>query len=313
MLVLDPDADTLAHYQAKLEAASDSSNQDRLNACSPAVTRDGRPIRVYANIDGFDSLRNVPGGWFEGIGLTRTELLLDTSTGIPDIGTQVDCYTRLFSWSAGRPTTIRLFDAGADKPIPGLTLGGETNPFLGMRGVRLLLRAPDVLKSQLTAILDAAKGSCVRILIPMVTIPEEFEACRAVLEEITSRRKVDRATIELGIMVETPAAAIAVDRFDADFFSIGTNDLIQYVMAAGRDQRELEYLQSATAPAVIELISRVARHGREVAKEVSVCGDAAFGPDLAALLRTGISTVSVPARRGAEVKSQIRMAGVNSS
>lgn len=182
-----------------------------------------------------------------------------------------------------------------------------------MRGVRLLLRTPDVLKSQLAAILDAAKGRCVRILIPMVTIPEEFAACRAILEEITSRRKVDRATVELGIMVETPAAAMTVDCFDADFFSIGTNDLIQYVMAAGRDQRELEYLQSVTAPAVIELISRVARYGREVAKEVSVCGDAAFGPDLAAMLRVGISTVSVPAQRGAEVKSLIRMAGINGS
>jgi phosphotransferase system enzyme I (PtsI) len=313
LLVLDPGADTLAHYQIKLEAASDRSNQDRLNACRPAVTRDGRPIRVYANIDGFDSLRDVPGGWFDGIGLTRTELLLDTSAGIPDVDTQVDCYARLFDWSAGRPTTIRLFDAGADKPIPGLTLDGETNPYLGMRGVRLLLRTPDVLKSQLAAILDAAKGSCVRILIPMVTIPEEFEACRAILEEITSRRKVDRAAVELGMMVETPAAAMTIGRFDADFFSIGTNDLIQYVMAAGRDQRELQYLQSATEPAVIELISRVARHGRDAAKEVSVCGDAAFGPDLAALLRTGISTVSVPAQRGAEVKSLIRMTGVNSS
>ena len=307
LLILEPGPPTLAHYRERAEATAVRNSTERAHADRPAVTRDGRAIRVYVNVDAPDSLRQVPREWFDGVGLVRTELLLDTSSGVPDAATQAACYRPLFDWSAGRPTTIRLLDAGGDKPIPGLTLGNEANPFLGMRGVRLLLRTPEVLRSQLAAILDAAAGRSVRIMIPMITVPQEFSACRAILDALVAERGAPRAPIQLGMMVETPAAALTIERFDAEFFSIGTNDLVQYVMAAGRDQRELQYLQTATAPAVLDLIARVAQHGHSTGKEVGVCGDDAFQPGaLQALLQAGISSVSVPAQRGPGVKSLIR-------
>lgn len=314
LLILEPDAATLARYQRRAEVASGRAKAERAEADRPAVTRDGKPIRVYVNVDSAASLGNAPPEWFDGIGLTRTELLLNTSAGVPDAGTQATCYRALFDWSAGRPTTIRLLDAGADKPIAGLTLGDESNPFLGLRGVRLLLRSPQVLRVQFGAILDAAAGRPVRIMIPMITVPEEFAECRAMLETLMAERGTAVGTVRLGMMVETPAAALTIERFEADFFSIGTNDLVQYVMAAGRDRRELQYLQVATSPAVLELIARVARHGSESGKEVGVCGDAAFAPEaLEALLRAGISSVSVPAPRGPGVKSLIRTIAAGNS
>jgi phosphotransferase system enzyme I (PtsI) len=307
LLILQPALPTLAQYRDKAEAASRRTGAERVHAHRPAVSRNGRAISVYLNVDAPESLRQGPREWFDGIGLVRTELLLDTSRGVPDAATQAARYRPLFDWSAGRPTTIRLWDAGGDKPIPGLTLGNEANPFLGMRGVRLLLRAPDVLRSQLSAILDAAAGRDVRIMIPMITVPQEFAACSTMLDAVVAECGASRATIQLGMMVETPAAALTIDSFNAQFFSIGTNDLVQYVMAAGRDQRELQYLQTATAPAVLDLIARVAQHGISTGKEVGVCGDDAFQPEaLRALLRLGISSISVPAQRAPEVKSLIR-------
>lgn len=314
MLVMEPGRATLAHYMQKAGSAGLRLREEVKGATQEAVTRGGQRIRVYVNVDGPDSLRGAPRAWFDGIGLVRTELLLDTAAGMPDVETQVEAYRPLFDWSAGGPTTIRLLDAGADKPVPGLAGDGGSNPFLGTRGVRLLLQKPAILRAQLAAIVTAAHGRAVRILIPMVTIPEEVAACRQILGDVITERGTGGGVVALGMMVETPAAALTIERFAADFFSLGTNDLVQYVMAAGRDQRQLDHLLTPTAPAVMELVGRVVRHGREAGKEVSVCGDSAFMPEsLQALLRAGVTAVSIPAQRAPAVKSLIRKIDVSES
>lgn len=308
VLLLEPDAGTLAAYRIRSAAGAERLRKDRESAAFPAATRAGDPVRIYLNVDRLDGLAKSPASWFDGIGLARTELLLDAARGLADEQAQIECYRPLFSWCDGRPVTIRLLDAGGDKPIPGLTLAGESNPFLGMRGVRLLVRRLELLHTQLRAIVRAAESRPTRILVPMVTVPDELATVRAALNAVLAELSAPPGAFQLGIMVETPAAALMIERFgDADFFSIGTNDLLQYVAASSRDCAELDHLLCpATAP-MLELVRRVAAHGRRTGREVSVCGDAAFAPDgVAALLAQGVRALSVPGSHAPQVKSVIR-------
>ena len=162
----------------------------------------------------------------------RTELLF--AHGPPDEDAQFDAYWRIVRWAAGRTVVIRTLDAGGDKPIADVTIDGETNPFLGVRGVRLSLAAPDVFKVQLRALLRAAVGGALKLMIPMVTTPDEVAQVRRMLLEARLEllsRSVPFAVPQVGIMVEVPATALALDAFDIDFASIGSNDLLQYTMA----------------------------------------------------------------------------------
>jgi phosphotransferase system enzyme I (PtsI) len=195
-------------------------------------------------------------------------------------------------------------DAGGDKPIQGVTVDGESNPFLGLRGIRLSLRNPALFQIQLRALARAAAQGDLRVMLPMVTVPAELEAGRKLLGEALASLAHDNMPAgrpKLGIMIEVPAAAIAVDQFDADFFSIGSNDLTQYVTAAGRDIGTVADLADPLNPAVLRLIASVARHGRETGREVSLCGDAGGDPRvISALLRAGLRSLSVaPAFVGA--------------
>ncbi len=308
-LLLEPSAATLAQYEIRTEATAVHARKLRETAPLCAVTRSGRRIGVYLNVDRLETLADIPAAWFDGIGLTRTELLFAT-TGLPSEEGQIAVYSRLFDWAAGRPTTIRLLDAGGDKPVSGVSLQGESNPFLGVRGVRLLLRGTDLLATQLRAIVIAAAGRPARILIPMVTVERELDACRAVYDTVLGELAADRSTVQLGMMVETPAAALAIERFGADFFSIGTNDLTQYVMAASRECTELAYLHPPMCAPVLELIRRVVGHAASTGREVSVCGDAAFDPGaLSVLLAAGVNALSIPAHAVPAVKSAIRSWG----
>lgn len=307
-LLIEPSEPSLAAYRASAAARSVRSREERSRASAPAVTPDGRRIAIYVNVDSIDSLALAPPEWFDGIGLARTELLLDCASGAPDEGTQVDVYAKLFDWSDGRPTTIRLLDAGGDKPVPGLTEAFESNPFLGVRGVRALLRNPKVLRTQLRAIVRAAAGRATRILVPMVTIPREMANVRAELQNVLRDLDAEGGAVRLGMMVETPAAALTIEQFDAaDFFSIGTNDLLQYLMAASRDCAGLEHLHVATGAALLEAVRRIVAHAERRDAEISVCGDAAADVEGAvALVRTGVSALSVPARNAPAVKAAIR-------
>jgi phosphotransferase system enzyme I (PtsI) len=238
----------------------------------------------------------------------RTEFLV-ANGALRDEERQFAQYRDLLAWAAGRPVTIRTLDAGGDKPIPGYTVTGETNPFLGMRGVRLSLRHPDVFRVQLRALARAAALGHLKVMLPMVTTTTELAEARRILQEVVESLRAEdlpAASPPLGIMVEVPAAAIAVDQFDAAFFSIGSNDLVQYVTASSRDSGDTGGVGELMHPGVLRLIATVAAHGREVGREVSLCGDAGGDPRaIPALLAAGVRTVSVAPALLARTKAAI--------
>ena len=275
----------------------------------PARIRDGSPVRVLVNVDAPSCLDSLDPSHCDGIGLTRTEFLFHGAEALPGEDAQLRFYRRLAAWARGRPVTVRTLDAGGDKPLPGLTPERESNPFLGLRGVRLSLARPEVLATQLRALARAAAGGGLRVMLPMVTTPDELHEVRRLLAaEVEALRAagIEAATPRLGMMVEVPAAALTIETFDADFFSIGTNDLTQYVLAAGRDSTAVADLLDPLHPAVLELIARVAGHGARSGREVSVCGEMAARPEgLRALLDAGIRTFSVPPAALASTKAAL--------
>jgi phosphotransferase system enzyme I (PtsI) len=272
----------------------------------PAIMPDGTQLQVNLSVNALATLDETPREWFDGIGLVRTELLLRDPTGLLRKDQLTQTYGRLFDWAGHRPVTIRLFDAGGDKPIAGFSLAGEANSFLGTRGARLLAKRPDVLRAQFEAILEAAAGRPVRILIPMLTLPREMAFFREALRCVLDERAVDPASVCLGMMVETPSAALEIGKFDADFFSIGTNDLIQYTLAVSRDSNALD-LGEELAPAVIELISRVADEAKRRGADVTLCGDAATSRvQLKQIFECGIRSVAIPGRFAPRFKHFIR-------
>ena len=308
-LVLAPPRAMRERFQLRIEERRARDREAVKHASRPARTREGMPVQVLLNVDDPAGLAGVDPSHCDGIGLTRTEFLFHGANGLPDERTQLDSYRRLVSWARGRPVTVRTLDAGGDKPIPGLTIEDESNPFLGLRGVRLSLSRPEVLATQLRTLARAAVGADVKIMLPMVTKPGELDEVRRLLEsEVQALRAagIEAAVPRLGMMVEVPAAALTIESFDADFFSIGTNDLTQYVLAAGRDSTAVADLLDPLHPAVLELISRVADAGARTGREVSVCGEMAARPEcLRTLLDTGIRTFSVPSAALARTKAAL--------
>ena len=303
-VVLDPTEATQAVFAAKADREKTASAASAAFRVRPAVTKDGTRIALNLNAGSADELEGLDPAICDGIGLVRTEILFHGPGALPDEDAQYQAYRRIVAWADGRPVTIRTLDAGGDKPIKGVTVDGESNPFLGLRGIRLSLRNPALFQIQLRALARAAAHGDLRVMLPMVTVPAELEAGRKLLGEALASLAHDNMPAgrpKLGIMIEVPAAAIAVDQFDADFFSIGSNDLTQYVTAAGRDIGTVADLADPLNPAVLRLIASVARHGRETGREVSLCGDAGGDPRvIGALLRAGLRSLSVaPASVGA--------------
>ena len=308
-LVLAPPPSVRERYTRRIEEQRARAREALQHVSRPARTREGTPIRVLVNIDDPSLLASFDPSHCDGIGLTRTELLFQGAAGLPGEETQLRCYRQLVAWARGRPVTVRTLDAGGDKPIPGLTLEGESNPFLGLRGVRLSLSRPEVFVTQLRALARAAAGGELKVMLPMVTKPGELDEVRRLLAgEVQALRAagIEAAMPRLGMMVEVPAAALTIESFDADFFSIGTNDLTQYVLAAGRDSPAVADLLDPLHPAVLELIARVADACAGTGREVSVCGEMAAQPEcLRALLDAGIRVVSVPPAALASTKASV--------
>ena len=308
-LVLTPSTSMRERYARRIEERRAHEREAVRHASRPARTRAGTPIQVLVNVDDPDGLAGVASLHCDGVGLTRTEFLFHDGAGLPDEQRQLDCYRRLVRWAHGRPVTVRTLDAGGDKPVPGLTIEGESNPFLGLRGVRLSLSRPEVFATQLRALARAATEGELKVMLPMVTKPDELDEARLLLsDEVRALRAtgIDAAMPRLGMMVEVPAAALTIEAFDADFFSIGTNDLTQYVLAAGRDSSAVADLLDPLHPAVLELIARVAAACDRTGREVSVCGEMAAEPEcLRALLDAGIRAVSVPPAALAATKATV--------
>ena len=308
-LITHPAESSLQSAQKRISARETKRHAADFYRTLPAIGRGGQRIRVYINVEDPEQLTRVDPAECDGIGLVRTEFLFRGVQGLPDEETQFLFYRRLVEWARGRPVTIRTLDAGGDKPIAGLTPENETNPFLGVRGVRLSLARPEVFRQQLRALARVAVLGPVRVMLPMVTVPGELETARKMLvEEIDNliRDGIPARMPELGMMVEVPAAALTAAAFNADFYSIGSNDLIQYTMAASRDCSGVANLYDARNGAVLELIARVAAHGAASGRDVSLCGEMASDPTaIAPLLDAGLTALSVTPVALAQVKFAI--------
>jgi phosphotransferase system enzyme I (PtsI) len=308
MLVIDPDSATRAEFEHRRAAYRLQRAAEAEYLGTDAKTASGKRVRVMINIAGAGELEAIDPTHVDGIGLVRTEFLFQGRDRLPDEEEQYRIYRRIVDWAAGKPVTIRTLDAGGDKPIPGLTLAGETNPFLGVRGVRLSLRHPEVLRVQLRALARAAVDANLKVMIPMVTLPDELQRCRAMLAHSAAELTAEGtpcAIPRLGMMVEVPAAALAVEEFDADFYSIGSNDLIQYLSAASRDAPELSAL-AQPGPAFLRVVRSIVDHGEQTGREVSLCGDlASERRHVRTLLECGLNVFSVAPAALAAVKAAI--------
>ncbi len=297
-VVLSPAAADRAAFAVAQEAGARLAAAEAEAALAPAVTADGARVAVMINVAEPEELDAIDPAICDGIGLVRTEFLFHRPGGLPDEEAQFRAYAKIAGWAAGRPVILRTLDAGGDKPVPGLTIDGESNPFLGTRGLRLSLARPDVFTVQLRAMARAAALGNVRIMLPMVTVPSEIAAAAALLDAAVAALRaegVPHARPPLGIMVEVPAVAICPALFaEAAFFSIGSNDLTQYVTASARDIAAVAGLNDSGHPAVVSLIRTVVASAAEIGRDVSLCGDMGGDPaHIPALLAAGLRSVSV--------------------
>jgi phosphotransferase system enzyme I (PtsI) len=312
-VIFDPEPQTLRLFEHRMAAANAARAVADAGRTKPACTADGRRIAVLLNIAAPEDLAGLDPAICDGIGLVRTEFLFEASKGLPDEDTQYAVYRRILDWADGRPVTIRTLDAGGDKPIAGLTIDGESNPFLGLRGIRLSLARPEVFRVQLRALSRAAVHGALKVMLPMIAVPSELDRAAAMLDEEVAAletRGIACARPPLGIMVEVPAAALRAEDFGAAFYSIGSNDLTQYTMAAARDVGAVADLNDTGNPAVLALIAWTVEAGRKRGVEVSLCGDAAADTRLTtALLATGLTTLSVSPIAVARLKAAIARVG----
>jgi len=308
-LELDPDAEQIGLFERRREVHRRNRASARAILRRPTASWRGERIRLLINIQRVEDLEHADAQYADGIGLMRSEFLLDGKGALPDEETQYQAYDAVMRWAGQRPVTIRTFDAGGDKPVAGFTPEGEANPFLGLRGLRLCLSRPGIFTIQLRALARAAVRGNLKVMLPMVTASAELEVARKLFAEAVASLQAEGVAAmlpELGIMVEVPAAAMAIADFKAAFFSIGSNDLAQYVLACDRSNGALASLMDPLHPAVMELIARTAEHGRRSGTPVSLCGDMASDPRcIPALLDSGLRELSVNASALAQIKQTI--------
>ena len=304
VLVVAPNAGTRALYAMRIAAAADQHRRAQAALAHAAVTPAGQRIEVMVNVDDPGAVADEILAASDGVGLLRTEFLFIGRHRLPTEDEQHASYVRVLDRLGGKPVVIRTLDVGGDKPLPGINITAETNPFLGLRGIRLCLEKPELFRPQVRALLRAGVHRALRVMLPMVATADELTETRQVFASCLAELRAQGISAELpplGIMVETPAAAIAIDLLDAAFYSIGSNDLTQYVMAAARDSGgRVAALNDPGHPAVIRLIKHVVEHGQANARPVSLCGDMASDPALLKrLLATGLKRLSVaPAALG---------------
>jgi phosphocarrier protein FPr/phosphocarrier protein len=285
LLHVDPGAERLAATRRQLESRAARRAAEVEAAQQDCYTADGRRIQVFANIGSLAEAQAAARNGAEGCGLLRTEFLFLERETAPGEAEQHAEYQRLAEVLAGKPLTVRTMDIGGDKPIPYLPMPAEENPALGLRGVRTSLWRPDLLRQQLRAILGVRPYGQCRILLPMIADVAEIRSVRAMVEE--ARAGIGRREpIEVGVMIETPASALMAEAIaaEADFFSIGTNDLTQYTLAMDRGHPELAARLDALHPAVLRLIARTAEGAQARRRLVAVCGGLASDPAAAPIL-----------------------------
>ncbi len=310
---LHPGPELAAEYTRRAEAARAAWVTAHAASAAPAITQDGRRIEVAANIGSPDDARAAANAGAEGVGLFRTEFLFLERPTAPGEDEQYTAYRAAAQALGNRPLIIRTLDVGGDKPLPYLDLGAEANPFLGWRAIRVCLARPDFFKAQLRALVRLAAEFPVKVMFPMIATLAEWRAARALLAEaraeVRERGQAAPERIETGIMVEIPSAALRAAQFAAevDFFSIGTNDLTQYTLAAERGNARVAALADAFHPAVLQLIQTVVDAAHEQGKWVGVCGEMAGEPLAVPLLvGLGVDELSMNAPAIPQVKQIIR-------
>ena len=312
-VIVDPTDEDTAGYRERDFAIREWEQELVLLAHMPSTTRDGVEVKLLSNIDLPGEASNARTHGAAGVGLYRTEFLVVGRNTAPGEEEQYRAYRTVAEAFPGCPVTIRTFDLGGDKFPAFLHMAPEENPFLGWRAIRVCLDEPAIFRTQLRALLRATAHGDVRIMLPLINDISEVERTRVLIEEVREQLAAEGHAVpehyRLGAMVETPAAALTAPELarHVDFFSIGTNDLVQYTLAVDRGNSRLAKLYNPFHPAVVRLMDLVTRAGREAGIEVSVCGEVAANP-VAAFMLIGmrVSSLSVGPASLAEIKKVIR-------
>lgn len=306
-LWVQPDQATLDQAERERQASEQRRERAHGERLQPAHTRDGHAVEVAVNIGASGEAAGAVELGAEAVGLLRTELVFMNHGQAPDVATQEAEYRRVFDALQGRPLVVRTLDVGGDKPLPYWPMPEEENPFLGVRGIRLTLQRPDIMETQLRALLQAAEGRPLRIMFPMVGQVEEWRTAREMVEKL--RSEIPLSDLQLGIMIEVPSAALLAPVLarEVDFFSIGTNDLTQYTLAIDRGHPTLSAQADGVHPSVLRLIGMTVEAAHAEGKWVGVCGELAA--DMLAvplLVGLGVDELSVAARSIPLVKARVR-------
>ncbi|MCL6438370.1 MAG: phosphoenolpyruvate--protein phosphotransferase [Rubrobacteraceae bacterium] len=298
-VVADPDPEELALFEEKERLVS--AERESLEAFRHVLarTRSGRRIEVSANLGSPEEAEGALRWGAEGVGLFRTEFLFMQRESLPEEEEQYGAYAAVARAFSGRPVIVRTLDVGGDKDLPGIEQPEEDNPFLGWRGIRMSLDEPELFKVQIRALLRAATEGNLKVMFPMVTGVEEVKRARRLIKECEGELEAEgkpKGELEVGVMIETPAAALCAEELaeEVSFFSVGTNDLVQYTLAVDRGNEKLKKLYRADHPAVLKLIETTCRAAEEGGIWVGVCGEAASDPDLIpTLVGLGVSELSM--------------------
>jgi len=312
-VVVNPKQETLELYEIK-ESRKEKFYADMLKESRlRPETLDGYSVQLAANIESLDDVEDAKRYGAAGIGLFRTEYLYINAAKLPSEEKQFDVYSKAAVAMQGQPIVIRTMDVGGDKLATIIGTAHEANPFLGLRAIRLCFDKPQIIRTQIRAILRASAFGQVRMMFPMVTCVDEVENLLAIVEEIKKDLKKEKiafdSQMEVGIMIEIPAAALAAEQLAqrVDFFSIGTNDLVQYTMAVDRGNEKVAYLYRPSHPAILELIQRIVQAARNNSIWVGVCGEMAGDPRFTPLLvGLGVHELSMSAMSLGPIRRIVR-------
>lgn len=311
-VIVNPDEATLAEYRAKSAAYEAQVTEWRKLRDEVTVSKDGVHVELAANIGTPNDVAGVLDNGGEGVGLYRTEFLYMGRDELPSEDVQFNAYKTVLEKMAGKPVVVRTLDIGGDKELPYLVLPKEMNPFLGFRAIRLCLDRQDIFRTQLRALLRASVYGDLRIMFPMIATLMEFREAKAVLveekEKLVAEGVAVSDNIQLGIMVEIPSTAVLADQFakEVDFFSIGTNDLIQYTMAADRMNERVSYLYQPYNPSILRLVKMVIDAAHKEGKWTGMCGEmAGDATAIPLLLGLGLDEFSMSASSILPARSQL--------
>ncbi|WP_027408339.1 phosphoenolpyruvate--protein phosphotransferase [Anoxybacteroides tepidamans] len=312
-VVVNPSEEVLEQYMEKRSRFEAQKAEWAKLVHEQTTTKDGHHVELAANIGTPEDVKGVLANGAEGIGLYRTEFLYMGRSDLPTEEEQFEAYKTVLERMEGKPVVVRTLDIGGDKELPYLELPKEMNPFLGFRAIRLCLEMQDMFRTQLRALLRASVYGNLKIMFPMIATLDEFRQAKAILLEEKAKLQNENVpvaeNIEIGMMVEIPAAAVLADQFakEVDFFSIGTNDLIQYTMAADRMNERVSYLYQPYNPAILRLIHSVIEAAHKEGKWAGMCGEMA-GDELAIpiLLGLGLDEFSMSATSILRARAQVK-------